>query len=64
MLIVLVYLLTMKTSSDSINFFDGYAHNSNDCVNTLDDWMNIATDSTNTLDISSIDFCIQNFTLL
>jgi len=53
-----------NTYSDCIDFFTNYAHNFDDCVNTPDDWANIATDLTNTPSISSIDFCIQNPTLL
>jgi hypothetical protein len=53
-----------NTYGDCIDFSDDYAHNSDDCVNTLNDQMNTTTNLVDTLDISSIDFCIPNSTLL
>jgi len=53
-----------NTSTDYINFFAYCAHNYEDCANTLDDQMNNSIDLINTPDISSLDRCIPNPTLL
>jgi hypothetical protein len=49
---------------DYTNFSTDYAHNSNDFVNIFDDRVNTVIDSADMFDISSLNFCIPNLTLL
>jgi hypothetical protein len=53
-----------NTFNDCINFSIDYALNSNDYVNTLDDRVNIAVNLANIPNISSLNFCIPNPTLM
>jgi hypothetical protein len=53
-----------NTFGDYTYFFANCAYNSNDCANTPNDRTNTAADSTYMPNISSINFCIPNPTLL
>jgi hypothetical protein len=53
-----------NTFVDYTNVFANCAHNFENCANIPHDGANIAIDSANILDISSLDRCIPNPTLL